>query len=390
MGEKLQTILPGKTINYNGGFVYEDGALQYILNEEGRYSVNGVGGVFAQYSSSNNKYQFNGKELQEETDWLDYGFRMYDNRIGRWMCQDPMAEKTHNISHSPYNYCVNNPVNYIDPDGLDWFANVINGDLYYNKNLGLGDVGKGDMMGLEGWMWIGGNNMFSVNEGFYGLFTTDYALLKKYSYYITYGSYSEGEAYFIGSDAISFLEDLSYNLSNYWEHGDVYDMICNAYYSYDGRPLGLAESREGVYISNLLPVATIITGDVDYFVGGGMDSSPYGIVLMLQGPQAGQWRTLSDVGWGLGVDVSASLEQTNLWYTGDLNNFTFKTIEGKRHEVGAALSFVVDLGATASLTTKDRYGGRIIGLGFSVGVGAPFPWLLSGNYNFGETFIHGN
>ncbi len=155
MGEKLQTILPGKTITYNGGFVYEDGALQYILNEEGRYSVNGInsgyeynlkdhlgngrmvinssgddvqtnnyypfGGIFAQYSSSSNKYKFNGKELQEETDWLDYGFRMYDNRIGRWMCQDPMAEKAHNISHSPYNYCVNNPVNYIDPDGQDWF-----------------------------------------------------------------------------------------------------------------------------------------------------------------------------------------------------------------------------------------------------------------------------
>ena len=44
---------------------------------------------------------------------------MYDSNIGRWMVQDPLTEKYY--SQSPYNYCVNNPVMFVDPDGLEWF-----------------------------------------------------------------------------------------------------------------------------------------------------------------------------------------------------------------------------------------------------------------------------
>ncbi|NBL63680.1 hypothetical protein GV828_00540 [Flavobacterium sp. NST-5] len=64
-----------------------------------------------------NPFKFNGKELDEETGMYYYGARYYDPKSSIWMSVDPLAEKY--PSWNPYNYCMQNPVNLVDPDGRD-------------------------------------------------------------------------------------------------------------------------------------------------------------------------------------------------------------------------------------------------------------------------------
>ena len=73
-----------------------------------------------------NKYQYNGKELNEDfgLNWLDYGARFYDPSIARWTSIDPLADVPHSVGLNPYHFVANNPISNIDPDGLDWFSHT--------------------------------------------------------------------------------------------------------------------------------------------------------------------------------------------------------------------------------------------------------------------------
>jgi len=65
------------------------------------------------------RYGFNGKEKSSEitTDDYDFGTRIYDGRIGRWLSLDPLQAKY--PGESPYNFTGDNPILFIDPDGRD-------------------------------------------------------------------------------------------------------------------------------------------------------------------------------------------------------------------------------------------------------------------------------
>ena len=155
-GSKVRTT---HTINdnvtstvYCGNAVYENGSLTMLLNESGYYSfqdnkfhfyikdhqgnvrvvadetgkvdeVNDYypfGGLMSNACNNVQLYKYNDKELDRKggLDWYDYGARHYDAMIGRWCAVDSLAEKYN--SFNVYNYCGNNPIRYVDPNGNGW------------------------------------------------------------------------------------------------------------------------------------------------------------------------------------------------------------------------------------------------------------------------------
>ncbi|WP_321308586.1 DUF6443 domain-containing protein [Marinifilum fragile] len=156
-GEKLRKIFGSTTTDYIGNFVYVNNALAYIITSEGRivkpgttylyeynlkdhlgntrtsFQANGSiptvlqnqdyypFGMAMNTIQNDNRYLYNGKELQDDVingdnlDWLDYGARMYDAALGRWHVIDSKLELYK--SQSPYNYCTNNPIRFLDRKG---------------------------------------------------------------------------------------------------------------------------------------------------------------------------------------------------------------------------------------------------------------------------------
>lgn len=105
---------------------------QNIQNKLGGYLINN------HYRWKNYCYSFNGKENDNEVkgngNSLNFGARIYDPRLGRWLSLDPLQSKYPALS--PYNFCNNNPILFIDPDGREiWISHAaqVNGKLLVQK-----------------------------------------------------------------------------------------------------------------------------------------------------------------------------------------------------------------------------------------------------------------
>jgi RHS repeat-associated protein len=150
-------IVDQTVTDYCGPVIYENGNLKYILTPEGYVSKNGSTVVYNYYLKDhlgNNRvvtvvngsnymaiqktdyypfgkpyadsefqerqpYKFGGKEYDEMFGMNQYDFeaRQLDAMIPRFTTMDPLAEKYYSIS--PYAYCGNNPIKYVDPTGME-------------------------------------------------------------------------------------------------------------------------------------------------------------------------------------------------------------------------------------------------------------------------------
>ena len=132
-----------------------NGSTGQVVETNDYYAFGGRWDRSGSLVDQSNRYRYNGKEEQATfgTPYSDYGARQYSSASGRWLAVDPLAEKYYSIS--PYAFCNNNPVNFVDHDGkaIDIIADVVSiGCGIYNlaQNIKAGNTKAawGDVAGI--------------------------------------------------------------------------------------------------------------------------------------------------------------------------------------------------------------------------------------------------
>ena len=100
--------------------------------------------------------------------YIDFGARQYNPTLSRWLVPDPMGEKYYDVS--PYAYCNNDPVRFVDPTG-EAFNPIFNRE---GVLLGTDDRGlQGEAIIMDTWFFHQGmsfNTAQQHNLGMEGLF----------------------------------------------------------------------------------------------------------------------------------------------------------------------------------------------------------------------------
>jgi RHS repeat-associated protein len=121
--KKIQHSTDGTTVDYYNADVvtandYYPGGMQLPGR---KYSI----------ANTNYRYGFNGKENDNEVkgdgNQQDYGMRIYDPRLGRFLSVDPLFKEY--PFYTPYQFAGNTPIRAFDLDGLE----ITFSDVWHNR-----------------------------------------------------------------------------------------------------------------------------------------------------------------------------------------------------------------------------------------------------------------
>jgi RHS repeat-associated protein len=120
----VTVVVTGRLLSGNGGGTPKQAEL---VSAQG-YEAFGSLLPGRNYSSDSYDHGFNGMRKDDDMHGAtgtsyDFGARLYDPRVGKWLSIDPNAQKYPGIS--PYNFSYNNPLIFNDPDGKDGKLTVI-------------------------------------------------------------------------------------------------------------------------------------------------------------------------------------------------------------------------------------------------------------------------
>jgi len=102
------------------------------------YDYDAFGMPLGAVASGDSPFLYNGEHYDPETGLIYLRNRYYDPSLARYTSRDPLSGFLKSSqSQNPYVFVGNNPVNYVDPPGLEWFPVYYYPDNSWWNNLAL-------------------------------------------------------------------------------------------------------------------------------------------------------------------------------------------------------------------------------------------------------------
>ena len=291
-------------------------------------------------------FKYNGFEKMSDLglNLLDYQARYMDPAIGRFIQVDPAADLMRRIS--TYAYAFNNPVRFIDPDGM------------------MPTVGYGmEPSGVESYEVLAADGTFKSGPS---IDQAEIVNLRNLANLVS--SILSGDSQ---QEVDVSPSELQKGEPDKCPHCALATLLRES-------PL-LPGVGAGPALVNPFFKAEAIFGDIGaMLVGGEVDAGQF---FILVGEQKGEFIGFTEQAGGVAPEMGVGAELGRVDYTGDISNFSPGMLEGFRRKIwlGAGVGAAgIGLGAVWSRVE----GGWIIGISLQAGVGGSTP--VSGGYNEGS------
>jgi RHS repeat-associated protein len=229
-------------------------------------------------NANTTKEGFTGKERDKHSGLDYFGARYYDAGIGKWLSVDPLAD--HYLPLSSYNYCANNPILFIDPNGESISVDSTGAATHADDDID------------EVYYWDSASGEYATLQDSDGNNITQSAFLEFVATVYAETGGDENETYAISSvivnravDEDTDVSDIIENTGIFGYRSDRYDNVVSSY-----------ENNNSVLMESRLGAINALTGGTDhsnsaYFGGASTFLNPNS-----QNFNSGNW--FVRMGWG--------------------------------------------------------------------------------------------
>jgi RHS repeat-associated protein len=158
-GPRVDEILADETTTgVNWALTDNQGTVRHVIDSQGQVLNHIVYDSYGQVTSETNpnvdfRYGYTGRERDEETGLNYYRARYFDAAVGRFISEDPIGFRAGDSDL--YRYVGNNPINLIDPLGLDGEVVIQKREIVLSNGDKYVDFGSTQYYRPSGWTWGG-------------------------------------------------------------------------------------------------------------------------------------------------------------------------------------------------------------------------------------------